>query len=624
MRFAMKKRPLMRAIVTIATILIALPAAAQTAPVITEFSLTPDVFINPAGITAGPDGNVWFGNSEVITNNNIPAIGRITSAGVIAEFTQGLNPENSISIGLINSIATGSDGNIWFTNSNFLTEAGTQGIGRITPSGVVTEFPLGPGFNPVSITAGPDGNLWFISDANSTAVGQITPAGVVTVFSQGLNPGSSLLNITAGPDGNLWFTDQGCASSPQFTCNPEAPPAIGRITPAGDIFEFSQGLNKNSFPGGITAGPDGNVWFTDAGGGIGGTNAIGRITPDGIITEFPLPVDSEPVGIVAGPDGNLWFTDLGTTRAIGRISPAGAITEFSEGLNPGAGPSAITLGPDGDLWFADAGATPAIGRITIAPSIPSELVAAVAPGSRSVEVGTTATVFADMINIAPTALNNCQIALPSNAPAGLSITYQTTNSMTNIPDGTPNAPVTIPGGDGLATFILSFQATTPVSAPGLGLQFECDGSTPATTIPGVNTVDLDFSATPVPDIIVVVASLTGSTVELPVNGPGAFAVSSLDLGIAAPITVSVDTGGATLPLALALCQTNPATGQCLGTPALSTTLTYPAQGSASFSVFLQSSGAIALNPAVSRVFVRFKDANGVLHGSASLAVQTTN
>ena len=48
---------------------------------------------------------------------------------------------------------------------------------------------------------------------------------------------------------------------------------------------------------------------------------IGRITPGGAITEFPLPSPgSGPAGIAAGPDDNLWFTEqLG--NKIGRITP---------------------------------------------------------------------------------------------------------------------------------------------------------------------------------------------------------------------------------------------------------------------------------------------------------------
>jgi len=72
-----------------------------------------------------------------------------------------------------------------------------------------------------------------------------------------------------------------------------------------------------------------------------------------------------PVGITAGPDGNLWFaaTDV---NMIGRITPAGSFTEFplptTCGSSNGCGPYAITAGPDGNLWFTEAAND--IGRIT--------------------------------------------------------------------------------------------------------------------------------------------------------------------------------------------------------------------------------------------------------------------
>ena len=59
----------------------------------------------------------------------------------------------------------------------------------------------------------------------------------------------------------------------------------------------------------ITTGPDGNLWFTENDG------KIGRITTNGTLTEFPLPIYSNnPRGITAGPDGNLWFTETGANK----------------------------------------------------------------------------------------------------------------------------------------------------------------------------------------------------------------------------------------------------------------------------------------------------------------------
>src|SRR5438552_2044428 len=54
-------------------------------------------------------------------------------------------------------------------------------------------------------------------------------------------------------------------------------------------------------------------------------------------------------GVAAGPDGNLWFTEHDVNK-IGRITPAGVVTEFPI---PGVGPDSITAGPDGQLWFTE-------------------------------------------------------------------------------------------------------------------------------------------------------------------------------------------------------------------------------------------------------------------------------
>ena len=74
---------------------------------------------------------------------------------------------------------------------------------------------------------------------------------------------------------------------------------------SGKIREFPITTAINSQPVGITAGPDGNLWFTEI-----ASNNIGRISTAGVITEFAVPTaNSQPVGITAGPDGNLWFTE---------------------------------------------------------------------------------------------------------------------------------------------------------------------------------------------------------------------------------------------------------------------------------------------------------------------------
>src|SRR5437667_93285 len=80
---------------------------------------------------------------------------------------------------------------------------------------------------------------------------------------------------------------------------------------------------SSSGPWGITAGADGNLWFTEH-----TKSKIGRVTTTGVFTEFRVPTPtSHPRGITSGADGNLWFTEDAANK-IGRVTPAGAFTEF--------------------------------------------------------------------------------------------------------------------------------------------------------------------------------------------------------------------------------------------------------------------------------------------------------
>jgi streptogramin lyase len=169
-----------------------------------------------------------------------------------------------------------------------------------------------------------------------------------TYFNAGINAKASIQQIVTGPDGNLWFTE--------YFSN-----AIGRITPDGVVTEFSKGITPGGGPFAITAGPDGNVWFSEV-----NANNVARVTPDGTITEFGVGGDSlyYIAGIVTGPDGNIWFTNY-YGDAIGRISPKGEnVTSFGKGVTFQSGPFGIVVGSDGNLWFAEY-EIGGIGRITL-------------------------------------------------------------------------------------------------------------------------------------------------------------------------------------------------------------------------------------------------------------------
>jgi streptogramin lyase len=275
---------------------------------------------NPRGIAAGPDGNLWF------TEFGAPAIGKVTTAGVITEYSAGITASSQPY-----RIAAGSDGNLWFTEYH----SSNSKIGKITTAGVITEYTAGmtAGAQPYGIAAGSDGNLWFAEEHNN-AIGKITTAGVITEYLT--TPAVKPTGICAGPDGNLWFTEN--------TGN-----AIGKITTAGVITEYTAGMTASALPYRIVAGPDGNLWFTEFSG-----NRIGKITTAGGITEYStgMTASANPAGIAAGPDGNLWFTEL-TGNRIGKITTAGTITEYAAGINAPAAPGEIVTGSDGNLWFTE-------------------------------------------------------------------------------------------------------------------------------------------------------------------------------------------------------------------------------------------------------------------------------
>jgi hypothetical protein len=91
------------------------------------------------------------------------------------------------------------------------------------------------------------------------------------------------------------------------------------------------------------------------------------------------------------------------------------------------------------------------------------------------------------------------------------------------------------------------------------------------------------------------------------------------------ITASADTGGATIPVTISICETDPGTGVCLGalvSGANGVTTQIDTGETPTFGIFVDSDEVIAFDPAVNRVFVRFRDGGGVVRGATSVAVQT--
>ena len=266
-------------------------------------------------VAAGPDGNIWFSDP----NNN--SIGRMTPGGQTQEFslpTADAQPQQIIS---------GPDGALWFI------ESGADQIGRVSTSGQVSEFAMpSSDDSPQTLTAGPNGNVWFI-DSSSNQIGQIAPGGQITEYPVS-SDGSVWISsgITSGKDGSLWFT--------AYDDNGNG--LLDRMNTQGVVTS----VPLASSPLDLTTGPDGNLW-------VDATGEIDRVTPQGLVTAFPMPSGDSPFDITPGPDGALWFGVNGAANNFGRITPSGAISEFSlPGTQANDFLDNIVSGPGNSLWYA--------------------------------------------------------------------------------------------------------------------------------------------------------------------------------------------------------------------------------------------------------------------------------
>jgi streptogramin lyase len=277
-------------------------------------------------ITLGPDGDPWF---TLYYSGTIATFDPATHTVRVIDLPYGL--------GFFSGITTGSDGALWFG------EESRGMIGRYTLSGSYKDYVINGEFvQPLGLTRGPDGNVWFTEQG--CCIARITPSGAYKAYGTSI-PGDYPQAITTGPDGNLWFTE--------FVQR-----EIGGITTAGDLLG---NLPANGGPDGITLGPDGNLWFTEYLAG-----KIGRLSLHGDLTEFALPDSgSGPIGITPGPDGDLWFAEYAADR-IGRITPLGRITEYQV-PTPNAGPAYLVFGPGGVLYFTEANANQ-LGVLDPAPA----------------------------------------------------------------------------------------------------------------------------------------------------------------------------------------------------------------------------------------------------------------
>src|SRR5919107_3344707 len=182
---------------------------------------------------------------------------------------------------------------------------------------------------PLSITNGSDGNRWFVegnldSVLESPAIGQITPAGDITEFPANCSF-CSLSDIVQGPEGILYFTSND--------------PILGRITTSGEFLAPIQ-MPETDVLAGDLAVHGNEIWITDF-----NNDSLWRYNvTEGQFTQFPVP---EPADVAVDSGGRVWFT-APLAPGIGELNPStGAVTMTPTELTP----HQLTVATDGDIWF---------------------------------------------------------------------------------------------------------------------------------------------------------------------------------------------------------------------------------------------------------------------------------
>jgi DNA-binding beta-propeller fold protein YncE len=519
-------------------------------------------------------------------------------------------------------VADATNNRVQMLNSDSLAFIATLGVTQVagSDSGHFTK-PGGVAFDPVS-------NRIFVADTGNNRVQVFDGTSLAITATIGVTHAVGADNAhLSGPQGlaldgggNLLIADTGNDRVQLFQA--ASLTFVGTIGTSG----VAGGDNAHlSAPGDVKVNPvTAQIWVADGGNNRvqvfdGTTHAL--VTTLATALGSPLLVPSglgfDPVsGVALVSDRNnnrVVVYDTATARGLAALGGTGT------GNGQFNAPGGVAADPTNNrVLIADSGNN----RLEMFVDQPTPIVASVLPGSRSVQTGQPATVFATIINPSATALANCQLGISTGLAAqGMSFSYQTTNPATNALNGTINSPAGIAAG-GSQSFLLSFGDTSPLTLSAQPLDYSCDGIAPTRSITGVNTIDLNFSATPIADVIALVATTSNDGTSHLSNDAGAFAVATANVGIAAPITAVTDFGGASLPLTATICQTNSTTGVCLAPPAVSVQLAFAAGAMPTFTVFLQASADIPFAPGASRVFVRFNDQNGVVHGLTSVAVTT--
>ena len=153
------------------------------------------------------------------------------------------------------------------------------------------------------------------------------------------------MGITAGPDGNLWFTDRSSGGAGDDRDDQPDDPRHHRVR---------RPYTPVPFPWWYHGGPRWQPLVHR----YGDDRTIGMINPaTHAVTEFPIATPLDTYGIYGGPGWQPLVPRAGIQGSVGEINPTThALAEFPVPTSVNTNPSLmITAGPDGNIWFTESG-----------------------------------------------------------------------------------------------------------------------------------------------------------------------------------------------------------------------------------------------------------------------------
>jgi virginiamycin B lyase len=280
----------------------------------------------PGHMARGPDGNIWV---NLTLNTNDKTLARIEPDGTVTRYGPtelGMGDNNA-------GISAGPDHNLWITKKNF-------GVVRVPPAdpSSAKEFAIPAITDARGITQGPLGRMWAASADQFISFDPANPLGFSNVTIDGMGArgidasggrlwiadfaGQRIVRV--GPAGVKFFNvgggPQETARGPEKSiayANPGGDPeSVGRIKP-GKGFKVTDTPNADPF--GLTFAEDNRWWIAEF-----AKSKMGLLSPNGDFKQFDLPDNSGPRNVARGPAGShtLWV-GLETSHQVARIKGVG-------------------------------------------------------------------------------------------------------------------------------------------------------------------------------------------------------------------------------------------------------------------------------------------------------------